>query len=150
MKKIITIIALAAITAFCASAQTNSWHKKGYSFDVELATTKAFDQNAFSTSHGYSFGNGLFLGGGAAFEYVVSESTYMTPVFAEARWSVLDKTISPYIDARAGYMIIADHANSFYFSPTIGLDIWKLNAFIGWDIIPALKGGFKFGIGLHF
>lgn len=128
----------------------NSWFKKGYSFDVELQGIKGFDQSAFSTSHGYSFGNGLFIGGGAAFEYAKSDKKYITPVFAEARWSVTDHTVSPFIDARVGYMIIDSHPNSFYFAPTIGLDIWKFSTFIGWDIVPSYNGGFKFGIGLHF
>lgn len=134
-----------------ASAQVkNSWHKKGYYFDVELSTVRNFDQNIFSTSHGYSFGNGLFVGGGAAFEYNVEDKIYMTPAFGEVRWSILNKTVSPYLDARAGIMIIENHKNSFYFSPTVGLDIWKFSAFIGADVLPNYNSGFKFGVGLHF
>lgn len=154
MKKTIisAIVAMSAIvgTTYASAQEKNSWYKKGYSFDVELSTAREFDQNIFSTSHGYSFGNGLFIGGGAAFEYNVDDDKYMTPVFTEARWSILNKTISPYIDARVGYMIIDNHKNSFYFSPTIGLDIWKFSAFIGADVLPNYNNGFKFGLGLHF
>lgn len=152
-KIILMIIAVAAIAGSLSTAEAqekNSWFKKGYSFDFELATARPFDQNAFSTSHGYSFGNGLFVGGGLGFEYSAKDDKFLTPVFGEARWSMFDKTVTPYIDARVGYMIIASHGNSFYFSPTIGLDIWKFSAFLGWDVMPNYNSGFKFGIGIHF
>lgn len=149
-RKIDILIIIIAATAVCASAQTNKHFEKGYSFDIELATARPFDQNAFSTSHGYSFGNGLFVGGGAAFEYIVSAKSFMTPVFAEARWSISDSTVSPYIDLRAGYAVIAEHKDSFYIAPTVGLDIFRFSIFAGWDVIPAFESGFKFGIGFNF
>ncbi|MGM9753028.1 MAG: hypothetical protein ACI3ZK_03115 [Candidatus Cryptobacteroides sp.] len=122
------LVSRAAIAgANSAKAQeNNSWFKKGYSSEYELATAHSFNQNSFATSQGYSFGNGLYVGGGAAFEYAVSDNIYMTPVFAELRWSVLDKVVSPYLDVKAGYLIIiADKPGSFYLAPSVGLDICK-------------------------
>lgn len=154
MKKIALAALITAATLLCGlSAQAknkNAYFKNGYTFDVELATAHSLDENTFTTSHGYSFGNGLFVGGGLGFEYVVSDKAYMTPVFAELRWSILDCIASPYLDARAGYMVTNNNRNSFYFAPTIGIDISKVSLFVGWDIIPSYKGGFKFGVGLHF
>lgn len=154
MKKSILKILVAAATmlgGISASAQNrNTYFKSGYTFDVELATVHSFDENAFTTSHGYSFGNGLFVGGGLGFEYVVSDKAYMTPVFAELRWSILNCIASPYLDARVGYMVTNNSRNSFYFAPAVGIDISKVSLFVGWDILPSYNGGFKFGVGLHF
>ena len=153
-RKIIALVLAAAAFAGLftdASAQEkNSWFKKGYSFDVSIASARPFDQNMVSTTHGYSFGNGLFVGGGMGFEYSVKDNLFLTPVYAEGRWSILNTIVSPYIDARVGYMVVANRRDSFYFSPTVGLDIWKFSLFVGCDVLPTYNTGFKFGIGIHF
>lgn len=154
MKKSIIAFFVATAALICgakAQAQnTNTYFKKGYTFDIELSVANNFDESAFTTSHGYSFGNGLFIGGGLGFEYVRSDAAYMTPVFAELKWSWFDFIASPYVDARVGYMVTNNNHNSFYFSPSVGLDVSKVSLFVGWDIIPSYNGGFKFGVGLHF
>lgn len=148
---LLSVVAIAGASSAKAQ-EKNSWYEKGYSSEYELATVHGFNQNSFATSQGYSFGNGLYVGGGAAFEYAVSDNLFLTPVFAELRWSILNTVVSPYVDLKAGYAVLISSplSGSFYLSPTVGLDIWKFNLFVGCDVLPNYQSGFKFGIGLHF
>ena len=150
MKKFVISILLIAAAAVSASAQ-NIWKNQGYRFNVELTET-AGDQYSISTSHGYGFGNGFFLGGGVAFRYDNDAKYYMTPLYAEARWSILGKTVSPFIDAKVGCNInISKGSKSgFYFSPSVGLDIWHFSLLVGYDVLPQIGNGLKLGIGIQF
>ncbi len=91
MKKIL-IMAMAVLgfaTQTFAGENVNLHFNKGYAADVQLT---AADVNMFhiTTSHGWAFGNGLYLGGGAGFgaEWLgkVSESDvhYVPSLFVNA------------------------------------------------------------------
>ena len=71
MKKVKALI-IAAVMLVCANsanAQSNVKnlnYDRGYRFDIELACSIPTIWE-FSSSHGYSFGNGLYVGGGAGY-----------------------------------------------------------------------------------
>ena len=71
MKKVKALI-IAAVMLVCANsvnAQSNVKnlnYDRGYRFDIELACSIPSIWE-FSSSHGYSFGNGLYVGGGAGY-----------------------------------------------------------------------------------
>ena len=71
MKKVKALI-IAAVMLVCANsvnAQSNVKnlnYDRGYRFDIELSCSIPTIWE-FSSSHGYSFGNGLYVGGGAGF-----------------------------------------------------------------------------------
>ena len=44
----------------------NRMFRRGYRADIQLEAN-TYQQSFISTSHGYSFGNGFYIGGGAAF-----------------------------------------------------------------------------------
>ena len=70
-----------------------------------------------STIHGYQFSKVFFLGGGVGITEC-TETNVMVPIFADLRFNLLDKRISPVIDVRGGYAV-GDH-NGGYVSLNIG------------------------------
>ena len=152
MKKFIISIVLMAAAVISANAQNrNIWRNNGYRFNVELSETSG-DQFAISTSHGYTFNSGLFLGGGVSFRYDDAKEHYMTPLYAEGRWSFLKGIVSPFIDAKIGGNInITDGKKSgFYFAPSVGLDIWHFSLSVGYDVLTNVGNGLKVGLAVQF
>lgn len=76
--------------------------------------------NGFRTSFGYKFNPHFGIGGGAGLERYVGMRTYdtlncnlsMLPIFAEARYTVLDTKFSPVIALQGGYNILLNIPNS--------------------------------------
>lgn len=147
MKKTIVTIVSCIVLAFSANAQEetvtakNTAHKQGYHFNVELGMG-VDNQMYFSTSHGYNFGNGLFVGGGAQFmerwdnEWFDGTSKSITPVFGEVRYSLLNSLFSPYFDFRAGAAInITDENVGAMIVPSVGLDISCVSLGVGYTWI---------------
>lgn len=149
--KRIAIIALLAMFSSLGVSAQNVWREKGYRFDVSLAATLPNQWEA-ATSHGYGFGNGLFLGGGAAFHYDGDAKDYMTPVFGVIRYSPLRSVVSPYVEAKCGAVvnISRDLKTGFYFNPSIGVDIWHFSIFGGYEMNTGFRNGWKVGLALHF
>lgn len=165
MKKVITIITAALMMAATATAQTeegstarNSSYKKGYHFSVELGMGLS-DQMSIATSHGYNFGNGFYIGGGAAFMeqwtngFFDGEGSSITPVFAEAKYSLLNTLVSPYIDMRAGaVMDISGKTVRMMIAPSLGFDIACVSVGVGyaWHTINNSWHGLTLSVGVGF
>ncbi|MBR3983650.1 MAG: hypothetical protein IKJ92_01680, partial [Bacteroidaceae bacterium] len=69
MKKFIATFALVAtVMGMQAQNETKDFvnYERGYRADIALSTSIS-EQYSITTSHGYSFGNGLYVGGGVAF-----------------------------------------------------------------------------------
>ena len=62
--------------------------------------------------------NSLFVGLGSGENYLSSSGVYGIPLFADVRITTLNKSNSPFIDAKIGYSI-AD-IKGLYLSPSIG------------------------------
>jgi hypothetical protein len=133
---------------------TNVGFRTGYRADIELAwdSSKCWSINS---SHGYSFGNGLYVGGGAGFGAVLTpmeantksidsegrqepestwNATYFTPVFADVKYSFLRSFATPFINLRGG--ATADISNSgvaLFITPSIGIDIARFCIKIGYE-----------------
>lgn len=58
-----------------------------------------------STSHGYQFNPHLFLGGGFAINYYFDASEAVIPVFADFRYYITKRRITPYIGTKLDYSI---------------------------------------------
>lgn len=84
----------------------NIHYKQSYKGNVELSCGVK-DTWSFLTSHGYSFGNGLYLGGGSGFsaeflpEYD-SNPRVLLPLFADLKYSFCNSVVSPFVGVRAG------------------------------------------------
>lgn len=123
-----------------ASAQDGreSWsYRRDYRADVEFAWMNP-GQFVLSTSHGYSFGNGLYVGGGIGlgFDTVYADKTsVIIPVFAEVKYSFLDKFDSPFVSVRLGeYADCTNYGLGFYFNPAVGVDLGRFNLKLGYEL----------------
>ena len=135
MKKTIVLILLLVSMVICSSAREkrgNPYYKTGYLGSVGLhigGINAYFSELGFTTIHGKTFGNGVFLGGGIGlgvpFDSYDDRSCMTVPIFIDAKYSVLDKRVSPFIEAKIGTMCIVDSEWGMMISPTLGVDIGR-------------------------
>ena len=142
MKRIIALVALliGITSATFAQQNENKWFDKGYAFNVELSAT---DINIFhiTSSHGWAFGNGLFVGGGAGFGAEWTEGKvegtphYVPSLFVNTRWSILNSGISPFIDIKATqYIDLAAGKTTYGVTPSVGVDMGHFSLGMGYSI----------------
>ena len=82
--KMITVSLLILTGAESLHAQESRFHLRGYSGNAELGIiAKGYPYGNLSTTHGYNFGNGWFIGGGAAFQSGLYPRIYSYPIPAE-------------------------------------------------------------------
>ena len=114
MKRTIVLILLLVSMAVCSSAREkggNPYYKTGYrgSIGMHLGGINArLGEFGFTTIHGKSFGNGVFLGGGIGLNYPILDLDIdvclTVPIFIDAKYSVLDQRVSPFVEAKIGTM----------------------------------------------
>lgn len=138
-------------------------YEKGYRADIELSAAIA-DQYGISSSHGFSFGNGLYIGGGVGFaaelrpEYS-SDIVFLVPVFADLKYSFINQKCSPFVGIRAGEILdITQNGLRAFASPAIGVDISRFSVKVGYELQYGAMGACeglirhyaKIGIGFTF
>jgi hypothetical protein len=133
---------------------TNVGYRTCYRADVELAWDSS-KHWSISSSHGFSFGNGLYVGGGAGFgaalfkmeQKAMSDNTennyqpenswnasYSVPLFAEVKYSFMRSFATPFIDLRGGAIAdITDSGASLFINPAIGVDIARFSIKVGYE-----------------
>lgn len=150
MKKI-KFLALAAALVVCATASAQfSNVKRGGSSSSRSAGLEsgyhafiesgygvgtgdvAADRIEFSTSHGYQINPYVFVGAGAGVNYYHSPDLWSVPIFANARGTLLDGPISPFLDIKIGYA--AADVSGFYFSPTVGCRFSNFTLSAGYEL----------------
>ena len=147
MKKNFTIslIALMMSVIFCnANAQSkNASYERGYAPNIEVGATVVTDLGtmpSFSTTHGYNFGNGLFVGGGTGMAFSKWDrngikNRITVPVYADIKYSFMNKLASPFVELKAGGVFDCSAVGIGYMlRPTIGVDVWKFSFNVGIDI----------------
>ena len=147
MKKNLTIslIALLMSVVFCnANAQSkNPTYSKGYSPAIEIGYTHLSWTSGLpstSTTHGYNFGNGLFLGGGTGISFNKwkmngVDNRILIPVYADIKYSFMNKLASPFVELKAGGLLDCSAIGLGYMiRPSVGVDIWKFSLHVGVDI----------------
>lgn len=119
----------------------------GYSLNIRGDKYKDTDHIDFTTSHGYQFNPYFFLGIGVGVNYYYDTAlSYRKPGFEEEKnseWlysafinpraTFLDGSISPFIDAKAGYSL-NEEVNGFYLSPSAGLHLAIPNSYISVNV----------------
>ena len=135
----------------------NEGYNRGYRADIELswANKSVWD---ITSSHGFSFGNGLYVGGGAGFGAELTKNTaarvsndvidpeytytpdsnwnasYFVPVFADIKYSFSKTLAASFVSLRGG--AIADITNlgvRTFVSPPVGLDIARFSVKVGYE-----------------
>jgi hypothetical protein len=156
MKKllILSVVLFSSVMIFAQSGDSNDQkssnyvgtnvnYREGYRADVELSCIIPHTW-AITSSHGYSFGNGLYLGGGAGFsaEYLPNYKTmpsYIVPLFADLKYSFINRMASPFVNLRTGASYDITNVGIRYFvAPSIGVDIARF----------AIKVGYEYQVGV--
>lgn len=146
---------------------TNMGHKRGYRADVDLAISvdrKIDCKFDITSSHGFSFGNGLYVGGGVGFgaefiPYLKAVPTYLVPLFADIKYSFMNTLATPFVSMKGG--ISADITNSgirTFANPAIGVDIARFSIKVGYEYQLGIWGAqnsshihaVKIGLGYTF
>ena len=135
----------------------NVGYDRGYRADIELSWSNKSVWD-ISSSHGFSFGNGLYVGGGAGFGAELTKKTatgariaddvidpdytpesnwnasYFVPVFADIKYSFMKRFVTPFISMKGG--AIADITNKgirTFANPAVGLDIARFSMKVGYE-----------------
>ena len=134
----------------------NVGYDRGYRADIELSWSNKSVWD-ISSSHGFSFGNGLYVGGGAGFGAELTKKTaigariaddvdpdytpesnwnasYFVPVFADIKYSFMKTFVTPFISMKGG--AIADITNKgirTFANPAVGLDIARFSMKVGYE-----------------
>ena len=137
----------------------NVGYNRGYRADIELSWANK-SVWGISSSHGFSFGNGLYVGGGAGFgaeltnnpvatasvaddvidpEYSYTpesnwNASYFVPVFADIKYSFTKTVVTPFVSLKGG--AIADITNKgirTFANPAVGLDIARFSLKVGYE-----------------
>lgn len=133
-KRIITIVLCAIfsmVSAFTGTAKGRSTAlvEKGYVGNVGVSVSAGLGIGAdLFTSHGYSFGNGLWVGGGTGLSFPSPYDLFL-PLYSEVKYSFLaDRLASPFLSARVGAMTNFDECRMIL-NPAIGVDIKRFTVF---------------------
>ena len=121
----------------------NEGYNRGYRADIELSWANK-SVWGITSSHGFSFGNGLYAGGGAGFGAELTMETespesnrnasYFVPVFADIKYSFSKTLAAPFVSMKGG--AIADITNKgirTFANPAVGLDIARFSLKMGYE-----------------
>lgn len=144
MKRFLVSCVIYAIFACNILAQTQMnrsyLYNRGYKANIQASVLFANNSelSSISSSHGYSFGNGLYLGGGTGIVYspihkLNVKNQIIIPFFGEIKYSFLKNSIvSPFVDLVAGGAYnYSSYGTGYLLKPSVGLDVWRLSASVG-------------------
>lgn len=122
MKRLLFIcgVLLFACTASLAQAIEKGYHglvEAGYSLVYFGLSSTKVNWGEINTVHGYQATPNLFVGAGVGFHFVPvvkdgdiggkphwkRDSSMEIPLFADFRWTILNKRVTPFIDLRLGH-----------------------------------------------
>ena len=139
MRKFLTVIAASLMTAISLSAKgegKNLYYEKGYLGNVAVGGTVGLSNDFGSrttllTSHGYSFGNGAFVGLGTGVMMDFAGQCTI-PLFTNFKYSFINNTVSPFIDYKMGGSIYDMSSVNLFVSPSVGVDVGRFSFSIGY------------------
>ena len=147
----LALIACAIFSSTIAAAGTsgvsgNVLAEKGYAGNAGLSVSAGLGIGAdLFTSHGYSFGNGLWIGGGTGLSFPSPYDLFL-PLYSEIKYSFLaDRRVSPFLSARVGGMTNFDECRMIL-CPAFGVDISRFSVFATSNL--GLVSMRTFGVGL--
>ena len=131
MKRLVSVILLIFIGCVVVSAQgkNNLLSDRGYVGNVGVSVSPGLGIGAdIFTSHGYSFGNGLWIGGGTGLSFPSPYDLFL-PLYSEAKYSFkVDQNVSPFLGAKMGVMTNFEDS-LMILNPAFGVDIKRFAIF---------------------
>ena len=155
MKKFFMTLAL-ALGVLSVDAQSKDYvdYERGYRADIAVSTSIS-EQYTLSTSHGFSFGNGLYVGGGVGFTaetFLNFEDAphYLVPLFADVKYTFLNKRVSPFVSARVGGGFNTEYKmNRMLINPMVGINVHHFTVGLGYELQHAFKGVIENKASMH-
>ena len=129
-------------------------YERGYRADIAVSTSIS-EQYTLSTSHGFSFGNGLYVGGGVGFTaetFLNFEDAphYLVPLFADVKYTFLNKRVSPFVSARVGGVFNTEYKmNRMLINPMVGINVRHFTVGLGYELQHAFKGVIENKASMH-
>ena len=112
MKKILLVFVL-ILGCAVLSAQESRMFRKGYRGNVEIGNYAVFGKDKvggiaqLTTTQGYSFGDGSFVGAGLG-AGIDLNGDYYIPLFLDAKYNFINRPVSPFAAVRTGLRIGPD------------------------------------------
>lgn len=144
MKRFIVFLVASLMPALIfAQDRGTGMYTKGYRADIQLGTvlSTTYDVSQpeyyLTTSQGYCFGNGLYIGGVTGlsldtFTVNGKKNRIMIPVAAEIKYSFINRLASPFIGVAAGGIFDCTAKGAgFMVRPAVGVDIWRFSISVG-------------------
>lgn len=140
---VLALIAFESIYSTMYGQNKNYLCNNGYKANVQASSLVSYEDflGALSTSHGYAFKNGIYLGGGTGigfrpWDIQGEKNRVIIPIFMEAKYSFLKKTfLIPFIDLIAGGAAAFPTQRAGYFiHPSLGVTAWKISIAVGFGI----------------
>ena len=144
-------MALCLIALFDTYAGTNiqsnegSPYEKGYSGNVGLSISSGALYSvggSLTTSHGYSFGNGLWMGGGISLLWPLDEYPSL-PLFVESKYTFNLQKVKPFIACKVGIVLWEIEDPVGYLSPSFGVEYDCWSFFVSYDSLNSTINSFK-------
>jgi hypothetical protein len=144
MKRVFLVLLAVVLTSGALFAQENMnksrMYNKSYRADIEISWHNPHTWG-ISSSHGYSFGNGLYAGGGVGFTAEYTEykknPVFLLPLFGDVKYSFLNKLVTPYVSVKAGgYADVTTtevQGVRIFTNPAIGIDIHRFSLEVGYE-----------------
>ena len=102
-----------------------------------------------TTSHGYSFGNGLWMGAGAGVSLMGACDGFFIPIYTEAKYSFMkDEKASPFLDCKLEVMTNTESTYTL-FSPAAGVDINRFSIYALYNMWSQVRA-FNIGVAFNF
>ena len=145
-----------ALGIMSVDAQSKDYvdYERGYRADIAVSTSIS-EQYTLSTSHGFSFGNGLYVGGGVGFTaetFLNFEDAphYLVPLFADVKYTFLNKRVSPFVSARVGGVFNTEYKmNRMLINPMVGINVRHFTVGLGYELQHAFKGVIENKASMH-
>ena len=139
---ILFILSIIISMSVFAQNHVNPSYRQGFSFEVESGY--ADNGGYFDISSGCNVIHGLYLGGGYERHDFDGKLHTMVPAFIQARYSFLDKVVSPFFDFKVGVLTdFSDQAVGHFFRPAIGVEYRHLGVKVGYDWAQIENSGFS-------
>lgn len=123
-----------------AQAQENILYTKKHVNTVNVGTSLKYYWSSISVSRGYAFGNGLYVGTGVGIDLMSGgidnhENSYFIPIFADIKYSFLNRKLSPFIGFKGGALCDCTSSGIGYMiMPSVGLDLWNFSISTGFEM----------------
>lgn len=124
------LLASASVSEARIIRDRNLLYGEGYAGNVALDVSMLSLGAELTTSHGYSFGNGLFMGFGLGAGINYSHQDIYMPIYIDSKYSFINKRYSPFVALRGGTVLSYTYDAGYFVAPSVGIDMGRMSLFM--------------------